>query len=162
MLATLDIRSRNRHFENDIPSSIACKQEKARVKSGVVKLISCSSHDNLIIEGEAYSVGPVLPPLLLLRRCCLDLFHARLLRWAKPLTSSLALGTLTDLGRSRSQLIAENALLHQQLIILHRQVKRPACTKMDRTLLVLLARLVRTWKPALLIVQPDTLLTLAS
>jgi hypothetical protein len=37
-------------------------------------------------------------------------------------------------------------------------VKRPACTKTDRMLLVLLARLVRTWKQALFIVQPETLL----
>jgi putative transposase len=54
--------------------------------------------------------------------------------------------------------MAENALLRQQLIILKRQVKRPACTKTDRVLLVLLARVVRTWKQALFIVQPDTLL----
>src|SRR5205085_4967538 len=76
----------------------------------------------------------------------------------KPLMSSFLLGTLADLGRSNSELIAENALLRQQLIILQRQVKRPACTKMERVLLVLLARLVRTWQQALLIVQPDPLL----
>jgi len=68
------------------------------------------------------------------------------------------LGTLTDLVRSKSELVAENALLRQQLIILRRQVKRPACTKTDRMLLVLLARTVRTWKQALVIVQPETLL----
>src|SRR5258708_39727748 len=54
--------------------------------------------------------------------------------------------------------MAENALLRQQLIILKRQVKRPACTKRDRVLLVFLARMVRTWKQALFLVQPDTLL----
>ena len=54
--------------------------------------------------------------------------------------------------------MAENALLRQQLIVLKRQVKRPVCTEADRLLLVLLARLVRSWKQALLIVQPDTLL----
>jgi len=70
----------------------------------------------------------------------------------------LLLETLADLGRSKSQLIAENALLRQQLLILHRQAKRPACSKADRMLLVLLARLVRTWEQALVIVQPDTLL----
>ncbi len=80
------------------------------------------------------------------------------LQWSKPLTSSLPLGTLADLGRSKSELIAENALLRQQLIILKRQVKRPACTKTDRVLLVLLARLVRTWQQTLFIVQPETLL----
>jgi putative transposase len=71
---------------------------------------------------------------------------------------SLPLATLTDLGRSKSELIVENALLRQQLIILKRQVKRPPITRTDRILLVLLARVVRTWQQALLIVQPDTLL----
>lgn len=37
--------------------------------------------------------------------------------------------TLTDLTRTRAELLAENALLRQQLIILRRQVKRPACTR---------------------------------
>jgi putative transposase len=81
-----------------------------------------------------------------------------LTRWTKPLSSSLPLGTLADLGRSKSELIAENALLRKPLIILKRQVKRPACTNADRILLVLLARLVRTWQQTLVIVQPDTLL----
>ncbi len=58
------------------------------------------------------------------------------------------MATLTDLGRNKSELISENALLRQQLIILKRQVKRPACTKTDRLLLVLLARLVRAWQQA--------------
>src|SRR5215467_6531818 len=78
--------------------------------------------------------------------------------WTKPDTSSLLLGTLTDLTRSKSELAAENALLRQQLIILRRQVKRPVSTKTDRMLLVLLARMLRGWKQALLIVQPETLL----
>lgn len=84
--------------------------------------------------------------------------RARFIHWTKPLTSSLPLGTLADLGRSKSELIAENALLRQQLIILKRQVNRPACTKADRFLLVLMARAVRAWKQALLLVQPETLL----
>jgi len=50
------------------------------------------------------------------------------------------------------------ASLRQQLIVLKRQVKWPTFTKTDRILLVLLARLVRTWQQALLIVKPDTLL----
>jgi hypothetical protein len=70
----------------------------------------------------------------------------------------LPLQTLADLGKSKSELVAENALLRQQLIILKRQVKRPACTKTDRVFLVFLARVVRTWKEALFIVQPETLL----
>jgi putative transposase len=84
--------------------------------------------------------------------------RARFLHCSKPLASSLPLETLADLARSKPELIAENALLRHQLIILRRQVKRPACTRTDRMLLVLLARMVRSWKQALFIVQPETLL----
>ncbi len=84
--------------------------------------------------------------------------RAHYFQWTTPLTSSLPLQTLADLGRSKSELVAENAILRQQLIILRRQVKRPACTKADRVLLVFLARVIRTWKQALFIVQPETLL----
>jgi hypothetical protein len=88
--------------------------------------------------------------------------HARFVHWTTPLTSSLPLGTLADLGRSKSELIAENALLRVPLIILKRQVKRPACPKTDRILLVLLARAVRAWKQTLFLVQPETDLAVAS
>jgi hypothetical protein len=104
----------------------------------------------------------VLIPLQRLKDGCWHALSSRFARWTKPLGSSLPLGTLTVLGRSKSELIAENALLRQQLIMLKRQVKRPACTKTDRILLVLLARLVRAWQQTLLIVQPDTRLALAS
>ena len=87
-----------------------------------------------------------------------QVLRARFVHWTKPLTTSLPLGTIADLGRSKSELVAENALLRQQLIILKRQVKRPACTKADRVLLVFWARLVPAWKQALFLVQPDTLL----
>ena len=100
----------------------------------------------------------VLTYLLWLKEGCWDALSSRFARWARLLGTSLPLAILTDLGKSKSQLIAENVLLRQQLIILKRQVKRPACTKTDRVLLVLLARWVRTWQQALLIVQPDTLL----
>lgn len=56
----------------------------------------------------------------------------------------------------------ENALLRQQLIVLQRQVKRPTLAWRDRALFVLLASKLRSWKETLLIVQPDTLLPLAS
>src|SRR6266567_1050863 len=51
-----------------------------------------------------------------------------------------------------------HALLRQQLIILRRQVKRPTCKKTDRFLLLFLARMMRTWKQGLFIVQPETVL----
>jgi hypothetical protein len=59
-------------------------------------------------------------------------------QWTKPATAILVTITLSDVTRSRADLIAENALLRQQL--------------------VLLARCTRFWQPALHIVQPDTLL----
>jgi hypothetical protein len=68
------------------------------------------------------------------------------------------LGTLLDLTRGKSELLAENALLRHQLTILRRQIKRPVYRKSDRLLLVLLASMVRTWKQALFLVQPETLL----
>ena len=79
-------------------------------------------------------------------------------QWTKPTTASLAFGTLTDMTRNRTDLVAENALLRQQLIVLRRQVKRPKLTNSDRICLLLLARLTRYWEYALHIVQPDTLL----
>jgi hypothetical protein len=37
-------------------------------------------------------------------------WRASIVHWTKPLSSSLPLGTLADLGRSKAELIAENAL----------------------------------------------------
>ena len=82
----------------------------------------------------------------------------RIKQWTKPVTTGLVTGILSDTTRSRTDLIAENALLRQQLITLKRQVKRPQLTPGDRTRLVLLARFTRFWQQALHIVQPDTLL----
>jgi len=79
-------------------------------------------------------------------------------QWSRPTTIKLAAEALTDLKRSRKDLIAENALLRQQLIVLQRQVKRPQLTQGDRMRLVGLARLTGFWQQALHIVQPDTLL----
>ena len=76
----------------------------------------------------------------------------------KPAAAPLVAGTLADLVRSKPALVAENALLRQQVIVLRRGAKRPRCTPTDRALLVLLASRLRTWRSALLIVQPDTLL----
>ncbi len=52
-------------------------------------------------------------------------FQQKIKQWAKPATLSLISGVILDLTRSRSDLIVENALLRQQLIVLHRQLKRP-------------------------------------
>ena len=59
---------------------------------------------------------------------------------------------------TKPELIAEHALLRQQLIVLDRQVKHPTFTPFDRGLLVVLASRLPHWKQALLIVKPETLL----
>ncbi len=85
--------------------------------------------------------------------------------WKRPISNSISagsagavVGVVLDLCCSKQELILENALLRQQLIVLRRQVMRPKLNKTDRTLLVLLAGRLRSWKSALLILQPDTLL----
>jgi putative transposase len=103
-------------------------------------------------------VFPVLTPLRQRIARCFHALHDGSVRWMKPRSTSLVLGTIADLAKGKSELLVENAMLRQQLIILHRHVKRPACRKTDRFLLVLLARMLRTWKQTLLIVQPETLL----
>ena len=67
-------------------------------------------------------------------------------------------GAARDAVRSRSELVAENAFLRQQLIVLRRQVNRPIFHNRDRLLMVLLASLKRAWRDALHLVQPETLL----
>jgi len=109
-------------------------------------------------QGGMHTVQRIRTFITWLTGVCLHSFHHRFVTWTKPDTTSLLLLTLTDLSRSKSELVAENALLRQHLIILRRQVKQPACTKTDRMLLVLLASMVRTWKQVLVIVQPETLL----
>jgi len=53
----------------------------------------------------------------------LEIFLFRFLHlikhWAKPTTLSLISDVLSDLTRTRSDLIVENALLRQQLIVLN-------------------------------------------
>jgi putative transposase len=95
----------------------------------------------------------------LVKRICQGINHT-FETWIKPVKPSQLLGTLADLNRSKSELMAENALLRQQLIVLNRQstLKRPQFSPLDRFLIMLLASKVSAWKQALLILQPDTLL----
>ena len=70
----------------------------------------------------------------------------------------MLVGLLRDLTRSRDQLIAENALLRQQLIVASRKVKRPAFKPHERGLMVSLASIVRGWRDTVLLVKPETIL----
>ena len=72
----------------------------------------------------------------------------------------MVLSAAADLTRTKSDLIAENAFLRQQLIALrvHRQVKKPICSQSDRLWFVLRASRIKNWKESLFMVKPDTLL----
>jgi putative transposase len=72
---------------------------------------------------------------------------------------SIVLSTTSDLTRSKGDLVAENALLRQELVVLHRQVKKPSFSQSDWLWLVLLASRVKNWKDTLCIFKPDTLLS---
>ncbi len=58
----------------------------------------------------------------------------------------------------RVQCLAEIALLRLQISVLQRSVSRPRVTRFDRIALVALAAFTPTWRNALRIVQPETLL----
>jgi hypothetical protein len=65
---------------------------------------------------------------------------------------------MADLTRSKRELLAENALLRQQLIVARRQFKRPKLMPRDRLRLLLLARLAKYWRDTTLLIKPETVL----
>jgi putative transposase len=129
-----------------------------RVQSESSAMLFCSAR-SLSWQRRSSLVSRVLQHTKHLASFCYYFLQRRFLTWTKPTHTSLLPGTVMDLARGKAELVAENALLRQQLLLLRRQIKRPTCTKKDRLLLVFLARAVRTWRQALLIVQPETLLT---
>jgi putative transposase len=128
------------------------------VKSTHESSLPCVSHLTPLIVGANRAVVALLIALNRRFHRSFSRVQQHVSRWTRPRSRSFLTGTLTDLARTRTELIAENALLRQQLIILRRQVKRPTCTRTDRLLLVVLARAVSSWKQALFIVQAETLL----
>ena len=80
-----------------------------------------------------------------------------LLRAARP-GAKLLIGAAGDLTRPWSELMAENALLRQQLIVLRRRREWPRLHHDERVLLLARARLPRRWRDALYVVRPETLL----
>jgi hypothetical protein len=80
---------------------------------------------------------------------------SRIKQWVKPTTAMLIAASLTDMTRSKADLIAENAMLRQQLIVVGRQVKRPQLTNRDRLRLVLLARCTQFWNKCTVRILPS-------
>lgn len=88
----------------------------------------------------------------------LTMMGERLRQWTQPMQETLIGGAVSDMAQSKHALIAENALLRQQVIVLKRQVKQPGLKNRDRLLLVFLASKVRAWRQTLLLIKPATLL----
>ncbi len=88
----------------------------------------------------------LLHRLITLGRAAAHSLRRRLHAATRPAVTPLAVGTIADLARSKSALVAENAFLRHQLAILHRSVARPRCSPTDRALLVLLASRIRAWR----------------
>src|SRR5205807_7548478 len=64
-------------------------------------------------------------------------------------------GLAVDLTRRRAELVAENALLRQQVIVAERKVAgRVRWTPWQRFTIVLAARVVPAWREATLLIQP--------
>jgi hypothetical protein len=83
----------------------------------------------------------------------------RVKSWTQPAPDRAIQGVVSELFRSRKDLIAENAFLRHQVIVLNRQKQgRAQLTPRDRQMLVFLAHHLRGRKDALHIVKPDTVL----
>ena len=100
--------------------------------------------------------APLIQRLRAVVGACTHQVQCHLRAATKPAPAGPVRGTLADLARRKPALIAENALLRHQLLILQRRVKRPRCTTADRTVMVLLSSRLSTWRQTVLIVQPQT------
>jgi hypothetical protein len=67
----------------------------------------------------------LLRPLWIALRKVVDRVDARFKDWTRPTPYTLIEASAADLLRTKLELLAENALLRQQLIVLERQVKHP-------------------------------------
>ena len=98
---------------------------------------------------------------LLLSQIADCLRHAAQRIWhsLRPCSSGSEIaGMVVDVSRSRRDLVIENAVLRHQINVLRRGQKRPRLGVTDRLKLLLGASLLPTWRRAIAIVQPDTLL----
>ena len=79
-------------------------------------------------------------------------------RMLRPLRSGahLAAGAARDFARTWSEVLAENALLRQQVLVLRRSIALPRLYRDDN--LLLLARLAPRWRQAVHVVKPATVL----
>ena len=84
--------------------------------------------------------------------------HERALR----LVLTVLFHSLRALGRSRADLVLENVALRQQIAVLTRTRRLPRLQAEERLLWVALRRAWHRWQDALLLVQPETVVGVAS
>ncbi|HEY6409991.1 MAG TPA: hypothetical protein VIY29_21245 [Ktedonobacteraceae bacterium] len=113
MLATWDIQPPDEAFENTQSRLLLFADSEEED----YKLKHSSAH---LHKGVMSTVHGILSFIKQLTSVWLQSLHHCFVAWTKPDTTSLLLGTLTDLARSKSKLVAENALLRKPLIILRR------------------------------------------
>jgi hypothetical protein len=91
----------------------------------------------------------------LLNRCVTSLR-----RTAVPRSGGVGVvrGLLADVVRSKKELLAENAMLRQQLVVAARRLKCARFKARDRIILVALSTLFARWREALPLVKPETVL----
>ena len=65
---------------------------------------------------------------------------------------------LSSLVKTRAALQLENLALRHQLGVLHRSVKRPRLTPLDRLLWAWLCGVWADWHSALIVVKPETVI----
>ena len=76
--------------------------------------------------------------------------------WSRPVR--VVGHAIADLRKSKVELIAENALLRQQLIAAKRHLGRPQLAKPEKLAITLWSRLTTHWQSTILLFQPDTIL----
>ncbi len=126
------------------------------VSEGSRPILPTGFHPPYFVFVHRHAAPMVLAPIVALVAA---LFRAlqRLIRPARS-AARLVIGAAKDLTRTRSELLAENAMRRQQVIVLRRGVDRARIHDDNRLLLLILARLTGRWRGALHVVCPETLL----
>jgi putative transposase len=83
-------------------------------------------------------------------------FHHLRARTLGMLTALVA--ALSSVFKTRAALQLENQALRHQLSVLHRSVKKPKLTPIDRLLWAWLCRVGADWRSALIVVKPETVI----
>jgi hypothetical protein len=100
-------------------------------RSGTDKIreYACIPSVDTFLCAKENSVFPVLIPPRQRIALSFHTLYNDVVRWLKPRSTFFLLGTITDPSKGKFELLVENALLRQQLIILHRQVSSVALAR---------------------------------